>query len=164
MIPPVLDRNLEVGETEEKWAKQIDNTLQQRMGRSPNWARLCYWLTGVYTVLNMLGCMYRADFLNVTVCAIAIYLLTSANEIQKKTFRLLVFGTFVSFIYDIVWHFMQSESADAASEAGTGGFLRSFVHWVLLFMMVFKIVMMFVFWKASVDFPALIDERSVLFR
>ena len=134
------------------------------MGLPINWPRLCFILTGAYTVLNMLACMYRADFLNVTVCAIAIFLLTNANEIQRKTFRLLVAGTFLSFVYDIIWEFMQSEAGDAASEAGTGAGLRSFGHWVMTFMMVFKIVMMFVFWKCSVDFASLIDERSVLFR
>jgi regulatory protein YycH of two-component signal transduction system YycFG len=30
-------------------------------------------------------------------------------------------------------------------------------------MMVFKIVMTFVFWKASLDFAAIIDERSNIF-
>jgi hypothetical protein len=33
--------------------------------------------------------------------------------------------------------------------------------WVMMF---FKIVMGFVYWKASLDFAAIIDERSVLIR
>jgi len=56
--------------------------------------------------------LYRADFMNITVCALAIFLLANPDFVDKTSFRLLVAGTFVSLAYDIAWRFMQDSEAD----------------------------------------------------
>ena len=58
----------------------------------------------VYTLLNLLSCLYRADFVNITVCAVAIYMLTFNFDIDPIHFRMLTFGTILSLIYDFMWH------------------------------------------------------------
>jgi len=50
--------------------------------------------------------------MNITVCTLAILLLTNSDLVDKTSFRLLVAGTFVSLGYDIVWHFLQDSEAD----------------------------------------------------
>ena len=73
---------------------------------------MCFTLTIVYTVLNLFAGLYRAEFMNITVCAVAIFLLTNPEIVDKTSFRLLVAGTFVSLGYDIVWRCMQDSDAD----------------------------------------------------
>lgn len=149
---------------EEKVSSSIDVYLREKGFRQINWARLCFTVTIIYTVLNLFAGLYRADFVNITVCAVAIFLLTNPEMVDKTSFRCLVAGTFLSLVYDIVWRFMQDFEAEESADCGMQGSVRLFSYWVLFVMMFFKIVMGFVFWKASLDFAAIIDERSVLIR
>jgi len=55
---------------------------------------------------------FRTDFVNLTVCTTAIYMLTNTERIKKWTFRGLVFGIFISLVYDLLWFFMQEQSND----------------------------------------------------
>ena len=157
-------KKMEPRPIEEKMSSSIDGYLREKGFRQINWARLCFTVTIIYTVLNLFAGLYRADFLNITVCAVAIFLLTNPEMVEKTSFRLLVAGTFLSLVYDIVWRCMQDSEADESADGGMQGFVRIFSYWVLWVMMFFKIVMGFVYWKASLDFAAIIDERSVLIR
>lgn len=125
-IPIVLKQSLEVREAEEVWSRKIDQAIVGQGYRPIKWARCCFTLTAIYTVLNLLAGLYRADFLNITVCAVAIFLLTNPGEVNKSHFRLLVFGTFVSIVYDGLWHAMQSQSEQEAEDGGVQNTLRSF--------------------------------------
>ena len=159
-----LSHHLEVKEAERSMGRQVDQLVEKSGMRPIRWARLCFTLTAIYTVLNLLAGLYRADFLNITVCAVAIFVLTSPEVVDKQTFRALVGGTLLSFTYDLLWHFMKDTTAEAAEDGGVEQSVRSFTYWIGLLMMTLKIVMSFVYWKASLDFAAIIDERSVLVR
>lgn len=79
---------------------------------------MCFTLTIIYTVLNLFAGLYRADFVNITVCAVAIFLLTNPDVVHKTSFRLLVAGTVISLVYDIAWHTTRSHEADAEEDGG----------------------------------------------
>lgn len=157
-------KKMEPFKIEEKMSSSIDGYLRNKGFRQINWARLCFTVTVINTVLNLFAGLYRADFLNITVCAVAIFLLTNPEIVNKTSFRLLVAGTFLSLVYDIVWRCMQDFDAEELADCGLQQSVHIFSYWVLWVMMLIKIVMGFVYWKASLDFAAIIDERSVLIR
>ena len=157
-------KKMEPFKTEEKMSSSIDGYLRDKGFRQINWARLCFTVTVIYTVLNLFAGLYRADFVNITVCAVAIFLLTNPEMVDKTSFRLLVAGTFLSLVYDIVWRFMQDFDAEELADCGLQQSVHIFSYWILWVMMVIKIFMGLVYWKASLDFAAIIDERSVLIR
>jgi hypothetical protein len=157
-------KKMEPFKIEEKMSSSIDVYLRNKGFRQINWARLCFTVTVINTVLNLFAGLYRADFLNITVCAVAIFLLTNPEMVEKTSFRLLVAGTFLSLVYDIVWRCMQDFDAEELADCGLQQSVHIFSYWVLWVMMLIKIVMGFVYWKASLDFAAIIDERSVLIR
>ena len=80
--------------------------------RDVKWGKITLVLTLIYTVLNLIASLYRADFLNITVCALAIYMLSSPFEVEPMDFRLLTFGTVLSLVYDFFWHQMQDYEAE----------------------------------------------------
>lgn len=76
------------------------------------WFTLTKIVLGIYTVLTMFVLFFRPDFINLTVCTAAAYMLMNTDKIKKWTFRTLVMGIFVSLIYDIVWFMLQDYSGD----------------------------------------------------
>jgi hypothetical protein len=107
---------------------------------------------------------YKADFVNLTVCTVAIYILTNAKDAKPAHFRYLVAGTILSFVYDLVWLFLcGSELAgDDEEDGGMETSVRKFSLWMTIISLIFKVVMTFVFWMASLKFEDIIDERSAL--
>ena len=67
------------------------------------WFTLTLYVIAIQTVLTILSLFFRKDFLNLTVCVCTIYVLNNAKKIKRWTFRVLVFGIFLSVIYDLIW-------------------------------------------------------------
>ena len=44
--------------------------------------------------------------MNLTVCTAGIYMLYNTERIKKYTFRVLVLGTLISLVYDLVWFWL----------------------------------------------------------
>ncbi len=63
--------------------------------------------------------------MNLTVCTTAIYMLSNTDKIKKWTFRGLVFGIFISLIYDLLWFFFQEQSNDL-EDGGVQKSVRNF--------------------------------------
>ena len=100
-----------------------------------------------------------------TVCTIAIYLLTNAKDARPEQFRYLVAGTILSFVYDIVWLIMRFRDMSGDSTEEDGGVessVRKFSFFMTIISLVFKFIMTFVYWMASMRFEDIIDERSAL--
>jgi len=56
--------------------------------------------------------------LNITVCAVAIFMLSSPIDLDPTNFRLLTGGTLLSLIYDLVWHKMIDYAAEEQQDGG----------------------------------------------
>ena len=75
----------------------------------------------MYTVLTILVMFYRPDFLNMTVCIVALYMLFNTERITKGKFKLLVLGILLSLLYDGVWFYIKhTEYADDRKNDATG--------------------------------------------
>jgi hypothetical protein len=90
--------------------------LVKRTGMPIKWARCTYIATVVYAVLVMIASMARADSLNVTICALALYLLTNTNQMKRRHFRFLIIAIVLSLIYDLIYMLMHESNKSGELE------------------------------------------------
>lgn len=59
----------------------------------------------IQLVLTILSQYMRPDFLNLTICALGLFMVTNPQNVDRKTFRFLIVGIVLSWIYDAFWIF-----------------------------------------------------------
>lgn len=67
-----------VSEDERKMSKNVEEFMRKKGFKQVSWARGTYVMTILFTIVTILVHFYKADFVNLTVCTIAIHLLTNA--------------------------------------------------------------------------------------
>uniref|UniRef100_A0A7S3MX90 Uncharacterized protein n=1 Tax=Strombidium inclinatum TaxID=197538 RepID=A0A7S3MX90_9SPIT len=169
-------RNSEVGENiakaEAKFAEQADpvatmvgNMFGYEEGQlAPFYSKCIMIVAFIYGVLSVFSCFARPDFLNLTICTVAVHQLASVKSIRKSTFRNLVLGIFVSFLYDIVWLFFEWEEfeqdkGEIESEGKVEMGMKRFSLYVSVFSLLFRPVVMGLFWRVSIDFKAIMKPE-----
>ena len=145
--------------SEQKIMKSIDNvssTIAYKLGFSyVPWFTLTKIVLGLYTMLTCCVLFFRTDFLNLTVCTSAIYMILNTDKIKRWTFRALVLGIFLSLLYDLFWFMMHDVSNDA-SDGGLQKSIKNFSLMMSYFSFFFRIIVALVFWKDSLDFNRII--------
>ena len=120
---------MEVVEKKEKEVEtRIDNvalTFAKKAGYDEvPWFKLTWWLLGAYTILTVFVMFMRPDFLNLTICIVALYMMFNTELITKNKFRFLVLGIILSLLYDLFWFIMmhgeysEEKKNDGSGEAG----------------------------------------------
>ena len=74
-------------------------------------------------------------------------------------------GTILSFVYDLLWlilRFGDYASENVEEDGGVEASIRRFSLIMTIIGLVFKVIMTFVYWMASMRFEDIIDERSSL--
>lgn len=103
----VKENEKKIKAQEQQMLKSVDNitiNLASKLGFSyVPWFTLTKIVLGIYTVLTCFVLFFRTDFINLTVCTSAIYMILNTDKIKKWTFRALVAGIFLSLAYDLVW-------------------------------------------------------------
>lgn len=142
--------------------KSIDNvstTIAYKLGFSyVPWFTLTKIVLGLYTILTCFVLFFRTDFLNLTVCTSAIYMILNTDKIKRWTFRALVLGIFLSLLYDLFWFMMQDVSNDV-SDGGLQKSIKNFSLMMSYFSFFFRIIVALVFWKDSLDFNRIIKQQ-----
>jgi hypothetical protein len=152
---------------EQNLARKFD-TVTQRAGiktTSSSCARFTFVMTAIYTLITCLVSFYKADFINLTVCIMAIYLLVNAEAGLAGTFRILVLMLIISLVYDILWFTMRNSNTSDPNDPEMKSLevtIIAFSYWMAVISFFFKIVMSFVYWRVSLDFASVIDERTRL--
>ena len=127
---------------EQLWEKELDNvstSIAVKLGFSHvPWFTLTKIVLAIQTILTVFVLFFRTDFVNLTVCAGGIYMIFNTDRIQKWTFRVLVFGIFLSLIYDIIWFYLQDQSNDNA-DGGVERSVRNFSLIVSYFSFFFRV-------------------------
>ncbi len=151
-------------EEEKKMAKDVEQYMKKKGFMSVKWARATFILTFIFAIVTCLIHFYKADFVNLTVCTVAIHMLSSPKDVKPTQFRYLVAGTILSFVYDIVWLLLRGPDmvGDDEEDGGMEASIRKFSLFMTIIGMVFKVIMTFVYWMASMRFEDIIDERSAL--
>ncbi len=145
-------------------AKDVEQYMRKNGYPNVKWARATFILTLIFTVVTCMVHFYKADFVNLTVCTVAIYMLSSPKDVRPTQFRYLVGGTILSFIYDIAWYLLRGYdmAGDDEEDGGMEATIRKFSLFMTVIAMIFKVIMTFVYWMASMRFEDIIDERSAL--
>lgn len=100
----------------------------------------------------------RNCFLSLTVAAVAIYVLNNPAAVSRQTFRGLVLMIALSWVYDFISLFVIEPSASEEDEEDGGNEykLRRFVRLISYITLIFKVILVLVFWKDSLDFRNII--------
>ena len=120
------------------------------------WYTLTWVVLSIYTALTMLVMFFRTDFINLTVCTVAIYMMLNTDRISRWTFRVLVILIFLSLVYDLVFFLMKSRGDGKAGDGGMEDSVRSFSLTMSYISFFFRIIVAMVFWKDSLDFNRII--------
>lgn len=139
------------------------------------WFRWTLNLTFVYTVLTILVCFHRQDFLNVsyicialsclqlTVCTVAIYMLLNLDRVTQYTFRYLVLGIFISIIYDLFWFSINSMEYEGENknDVGVERRIKLFSFYTSVISFFVRLIMALIYWKDSLDFDNIMLGRKI---
>lgn len=142
--------------------KSIDNVssnIAYKLGMNyVPWFTLTKIVLGIYTILTCLVLFFRTDFLNLTICTSAIYMINNTDKIRRWTFRILVLGIFLSLLYDLFWFFV-TDLKNEKSDGGMQSAVRNFSLIMSYFSFFFRIIVALVFWKDSLDFNRIIKQQ-----
>ena len=142
---------------------QVANQLAGKFyqGQEIPWFQLTELVVWILFVLNLLQMLKKPAFMTLTVNVLAIYVLHNTHHITRQTFRGLVALLAFSWLYDAVWMLVLEPSA-ADEDMEDGGHewkIRRFVKFVSLITLFFKLVVLAVFWKDSLDFRKIIRKK-----
>jgi len=114
-------------------AKMKDNVDHAALGIAKKlgydyvpWYKITLVVLFIQTVLACFVLFYRPDFVTITVCTIATYMMMNTENVKKWTFRLLVFAIFLSIIYDIIWFMFEDLSSEHTEDGGVERGIRTF--------------------------------------
>lgn len=91
--------------------------------------------------------------------ALALYVLEYPEVITRQTFRGLVLLIVISWVYDFLQLFMLDASVSEEDEEDGGNEykLRRFTRLLSYIALIFKVIVVLVFWKDSLDFRNIIS-------
>lgn len=125
----VRDQDKKLKAQEQQWEREFDNVsanIALKLGFTHvPWFTLTKVVLFVQSVLTLMVLFFRTDFLNLTICTTAIYMLNNTDRIKRWSFRVLVFGIFLSLVFDVLWFYLQEQSNDAG-DGGVQHSVRSF--------------------------------------
>lgn len=139
---------------------EIATNIAQKMGMSEiPWFALTYYMTYIYTALTIFVMFHRTDFINLTICIIAIFMLMDVNLIKKHSFRWLVGGIVLSVFYDIGWllfnHYEYGN--ETKYDGGVEKNVKKFSLYMSYASLIFRLLVAIIFWKDSMDFEHIIQ-------
>jgi len=126
------------------------------------WLRVTEAVVYIFLLLTLIQMLKRNCFLSLTVATMAIYVLNNPAAISRQTFRGFVLLIALSWVYDFVSLFIIEGSASEEDEEDGGNEfkLRRFVRLFAYISLIFKVIVVLVFWKDSLDFRNIIRQRK----
>lgn len=124
-LTPEMKQRLAAVEVKEKALEQkfdaVADTVAKRMGYEKiPWFKLTWFLLWLYAGITNLVLFYRPDFINLTVCVVALYMMFNTDRITRNRFRLLVLGIFISLIIDVFWFWIKHSEYASEPKADSG--------------------------------------------
>ena len=148
-----VKQKLAVTPFEEAFSLQF-NLVVAKMGfRDTQWGRLAIIMFAIWCVSICFVCFYKADFLNLTIGVVGLYLLLDPQTIKFSYLRLLIFALPLSMIYDVVW--LVQKTREYWIETEEGGIAQVILGFVY-FLIFYKILLIIVMWRASINFKKFI--------
>jgi len=155
-----------VGKMEKTMAKSfesVSDNLSLALGiRRTPWFKIMQYFNIVYTLLTLVTLFLRSDFINLTVCVLIYYCIAFVNSIPRYLFRLILVGLVFSWFSDFMWFLLHTSTwwDRAAYDGDVELTLRRVVVIISYLSFLFRIFVIVIFWKLSVDFNRLIRNRN----
>mmetsp|Transcript_48881 Transcript_48881/g.35983 ORF Transcript_48881/g.35983 Transcript_48881/m.35983 type:complete len:105 (-) Transcript_48881:168-482(-) len=101
---------------------------------------------------------HRPDYINLTICVVALYMLYNTETITKMRFRMLVLGIILTLVFDLFWFAIkhQEYSSESQSDGGLETGIRRTVLILSYLSFFFRLLVAIVFWKDSMDFDNIV--------
>lgn len=125
------------------------------------WLEITRIVVWIFLGLTMLVMLKRPAFMSITVAGVALYVLDNPQNIGRQTFRGLVLLLAASWVYDFITLFLIDSSASEEDEedGGQEAKLRRFTRLFSYINLLFKVIVVLVFWKDSLDFRNIIRRK-----
>lgn len=160
------DQQIGVRPLEKEMEKKFDAHLDKLTKRAGFDSSTLNWLDALEKILFVqlgLCCLTmfaRPSFLTLTVCTIGLYMTAYPNNIRFKQFRLLMFFTLLSWVYDAIWLLLINSKADEdEQDGGVESTVRGFALLFAYISLAFKVIVFAVIWKVSVNFRTIVRGR-----
>ena len=126
------------------------------------WLEFTKGIVLIYLILTMLVSFQRKDSISITICTCAGYVLEFPRYITRNTFRGFVLMIFVSWVWDFFYLFFFTSVADEDEEDDMEYNVRRFSRLFSYISFFFRIIVLLVFWKDSVDFSKIVRAKNPL--
>ena len=149
-------------EMEQKFDMYVGQVAKQYKIETIPWLLVTKVVVWIFLGLTLIQMLKRNCFLSLTVAAVAIYVLENPASISRQTFRGLVLLIACSWVYDFIQIFIidSSSSEEDEEDGGNEYKLRRFVRLFTWISLIFKLVVVLVFWKDSLDFRNIIRQKK----
>lgn len=151
---------------QEKRAEAMFDAYAQKLATRYNvetipWLEITRVVVWIFLGLTMLVMLKRPAFMSITVAGVALYVLDNPQNIGRQTFRGLVLLLAASWVYDFITLFLidSSSSEEDEEDGGQEAKLRRFTRLFSYINLLFKVIVVLVFWKDSLDFRNIIRRK-----
>lgn len=116
----------------------------------------------VFLIITLMVCFFKPDFLCLTVCAVTAYYIMDTGKAEQHWIRMQFFGLVLSFILDVIWLILMlqpwwgHEHYDGDLEKR----IRRYSIVMVFISLFWRIFLIPVYWKISVDFGRLFKGRG----
>ena len=125
------------------------------------WAELTKAALLVYFGLTMLSMIARPDFLSLVVITLGMFAMECPNYITRRTFRMLVGLSLLTFVYDLVFLiFVRNVEAEDMEFQGMQVNISRFAYLFVWLSFLFRPVVIVLLWKDSRDFRKIIRGKG----
>ena len=127
------------------------------------WAQVLEVVLWIYLVLTILSSLIRPDFMSLTTIALGLLAVNDPFRFGRRVFRIVTAMIATTFIYDLIWLFwLRSSDAETFEDAGSSGlyWIRSFSMIVAYISFFFRIIVIAVFWKVSLNYMSFMKGRD----
>lgn len=118
----------------------------------------------IYTFLTLCILIHRTDFLNLGICILSLYMINNVEKLRKWMFRVLFFAIAMSWVYDLAWLFLHTSSFWTHKTGYDGGLeqgVRRFVVVITFLSFIFRLFIVVIYWKVSIDFEKIQRDHQV---
>lgn len=166
--PQFHAKEKEMEQKMDELAKKANVIFQTRQGGTGDepivWAKVLEVVLWIYLVLTILSSIIRPDFMSLTCIAIGLLSVGDPYRFGRRTFRIVTAGILTTFVYDLIWLFwLRSSQAETFEDSGSSGlyWIRTFCMTVAYISFFFRIIVIAVFWKVSLNYMSFMKARGL---
>lgn len=126
------------------------------------WAKVLNGCLMAYFIMTVFSSLMRPDFLSLTCIALAYMAANEPLRFGRRVFRIVVGMLVATFVYDLIWLFIiRSSQAEDVENGGQGGLIRGLSIMMAYISFFFRIVVIAVFWKVSLNYSKIIRQPAL---